>query len=609
MATLGLMAGWATALFAGWALVAGLAADTLAHPLRRSAERALLASAAAALVATGALAVLLSTGDFTVDYVARSITSNLSAPYRIAALWNLPAGAVLPTAAFVALAGWMASRRTASALSIAAVAAVVVALCAASLAATPFATLPWIPADGLGLRPALQQPLSVVGAVALSLAVAGLAARLATAASALATTTGASMLVPTRRGSAIGDARVGDAATIVVTATMLALAVWSTARGSFEAGVATSPSPLGAGALVAALCAVILAWRACGGGAAPAFAGSLGAVGVVSAVLLDAIPRAGFAWAAAAFPILSMLVATAGAVGAALGERVALRRAFGVLAALSLGAAGVAELWLTVGGGAAFVAAAQWALVCAGLAIVVAERVAERVADADSGRVGRWMPMGVGVASGAVALVLTPPSTIAIGWSLLAGASVGLAIARLHPYSLERVRGAIVAGALACASLAAAGEGWGSGEAATVAGGGTLTVAAPIGAPFILAHQGISRYEDGNAHVEALAIDVSRNGDRLALLSTDRREYVDGRDELLGPATRRPALLGTWWQELSVHLDDVATDERATLRLAVVPLALAWRGALGSLLLLSATLLVRRRARGANPASTDIASA
>ena len=63
-------------------------------------------------VLLGALAVLLSTGDFTVDYVARSITSNLSAPYRIAALWNLPAGAVLPTAAFVALAGWMASRRS-----------------------------------------------------------------------------------------------------------------------------------------------------------------------------------------------------------------------------------------------------------------------------------------------------------------------------------------------------------------------------------------------------------------------------------------------------------------------------------------------------------------
>ncbi len=110
--------------------------------------------------------------------------------------------------------------------------------------------------------------------------------------------------------------------------------------------------------------------------------------------------------------------------------------------------------------------------------------------------------------------------------------------------------------------------------------------------PFVLVHQGISRYEDGNAHVEALALEISRDGRRLGLVSADRREYVDSRDELLGPTIRRPAVLSTPLQELRVHLDDVTGDEGATLRLAVVPLALAWPAAALALLLLSASLLV-----------------
>ena len=557
MATLGVMASWATALFAGWALVAGLAADAPGHPLRRSAERALLASATAALVASGALAVLLSTGDFTVNYVARSITSNLSDPYRLAALWNLPAGAVLPTAALVALAGWFAARRASSALGTAAVAAVVVALCAASLAATPFATLPWLPTDGLGLRPALQNPLSVVGAVALSLAVAGSAACLATLASALATTTSASLLAPSPSADAPAAARVDGGATLILTVAALSISVWSTARGSYEAGAASSPSPLGAGALVAGLCTLILAWRARSGGAASAFAGALGAVGVLSAVLLDAIPRPGSAWAAAAFSLCSLLIAIGGAAGAALGGRRPVQRALGVVAALSLGVAGGAELWLTGAEHAAGFAAAPWALVVAGLALVAAECVSH----ADRGHTPRWIPLVAGVTGGALALVLTPAETLAIGWSALAGATAAYAVIGAS-FVLDRTRASCNRRGRRrpVASLGAAGEGWASGETATVAGGGTTTVATPIGAPFVLAHQGISRYEDGNAHVEALALEVSRDGDGLALLSTDRREYVDGRDELLGPAIRRPALLGTWSRSCAC----ISTTSRST---------------------------------------------
>jgi hypothetical protein len=125
MATVGLLASWGAALFAAWAFVGGMIGITPGHPARRSAERALVASAIAAAVATAALVQLLLAGDVTIAYVARSIATNLPNGYRVAALWNLPSGAVLPTATLAALVGGIATARAHSSLGVAAVGAIV----------------------------------------------------------------------------------------------------------------------------------------------------------------------------------------------------------------------------------------------------------------------------------------------------------------------------------------------------------------------------------------------------------------------------------------------------------------------------------------------------
>lgn len=602
MATLGLMTSWATALFAGWALVAGLAADAPQHPMRRSAERALVASAIAALIATSALVVLLVTGDFSISYVARSITSNLASPYRLAAIWNAPAGAVLPTASAAAFAGWLIARRAPSALATAAVAAVVVALSAASLAATPFATLPWLPTDGLGLRAALQHPLSVVGAVALTVAIAGATARLAATASALALAPERVQVMASREDtSTTSDAVTADPA-LVLSLASLAVAVWASARGAFETGVAASPSPLASanGALLAALCAIVLAWLARTDGAAPTFAGALGGVGVLSAVLLGALPRSGAPWTVGLFPLVSLVVSAGGALAASWTERAAIARVLRIVATLLVSAAGVGALLLTETSTASLRGALPWALAAGGLLLVAAAGMGRQV------RARAAAPFVILPVVGAVAAFALGPSTLsAAAWSALAAGATVLAVARLRARTIAGAQAALVALALAFASIAAAGEGWATGSAATVAGGATVTAATPVGADFELAHQGISRYEDGNAHVEALALEVSRGGQHLALLSADRREYVDSRDELLGPTIRRPGVVSTLLQELRVHVDAVTSDETATLRMSVVPLARGWGAALVAFLLLTVSLLAPRPAPRSVPVSVD----
>ena len=102
MGAAGVFASWIAAAFGAWAFLAALSGSGEGTATRHSAERALVASAVAALSASIVLTALLLSGDVTVSYVARSIATNLPPAYRVAALWSYPSGAALPTAALVA---------------------------------------------------------------------------------------------------------------------------------------------------------------------------------------------------------------------------------------------------------------------------------------------------------------------------------------------------------------------------------------------------------------------------------------------------------------------------------------------------------------------------
>lgn len=604
MATVGLLASWGAALFAAWAFVGGMIGITPGHPARRSAERALVASAIAAAVATAVLVQLLLAGEVTIAYVARSIATNLANSYRVAALWNLPSGAVLPTATLAALLGGMATARARSSLGVAAVGAIVMALVAASLAAAPFSTLPWVPTEGLGLSPALQHPMAVAGRVALSFAIAAATGLVALAADRLSVP---HPIVGVSAAQAVDAARDQRASSLVAGATVacIAVAMWATAFGSFATGAAPSPAPLSAwgGSLVPALVSAVFALRARQSGGTGQLAAALGTLGLLSAVLLGrSAPRPG-GWALDAFALLSLTAAATGAAAAVERPRATVSRLLEFAAILLLTAGAAASLWL-VGGALQWLGnLAQWFLL-AGIATFIAADGLVRPAS-------RGLVLSCGVAGAALGLWLGPLAAPATGWCIVAGLALGAAVAEVaSPTS----RGGPLADgvrllALALASIAAAGEGRANSSIVVLSGGGTTAVATRFGAPLVLSHQGISRYEDGNAHVAALALEPSRGGRAQAIVSTDRREYVDSRDEILGPPTARPVVVPAGIEEVRITVDDLDRDERAQLRLTVVPFGRAWILSLVALVLASLLQMRPRSARATLPASTETVTA
>lgn len=587
MAAAGLLASWAAALFAAWAFIGGLTAQPPGHPARRSAARALVASGVAAAAATAALLALLLSGDVTISFVARTIALNVPAPYRVAALWSLPAGAVLPTAAMVAIAGVFATARARSSLGIAAAGAIVMALCAASLAAAPFATLPWVPTEGLGLTPALQHPWSVLGRVALSVAIALGAAGVVEAADHLAD------------GTQPGRPAPGASTITVLTLAALAVAMFGTARGAFAAGVAQSPVPPAAwgGALVPAMVALVFAWQGDRRHGAASFSIALGALGLMSVVLLGIQPRAGGVPAVAVFAVVSLGAAASGAAAAVARGASGWARALAVVAIIALAGGAAATLWLAGGGGQWMGTAAQWMLVAGGIATALGG-VASGGA---SMRRALWaLPVG-GVAGGALGLWLAPLHSPALGWSLLAGLLLAVAVVQLatRERGLDRLPTILCTLAAAGVSLGAAGEGQPLTSSLALAGGARGEVAMRLGAPVALAHQGVSRYQDRNAHVVAVALEPWRDARPRPLLSVEQREYVDSRDESLGPAVARPAILAGVGEDLRVQLLDVTADEGIRVQLTVVPFASCWTLALA---LLAVAVLVQV-ARGLVPSN------
>lgn len=528
MALLGVLTSWIAVLLAACAFGVGIAGTTGGAHRRLLGERCLAGSAVAAAIATASLVQLLLAGDVTVTYVARTITTNLPAGYRVAALWQLPSGSALPTAALAALAGGIAASRARTSLGIAVVGAVVMSLLATSLAARPFASLPWVPGDGLGLAPALQHPLSVAAHVAITIAVAVSAA--ATAIAADGSTT-----------PKADDARPGpnDDPIALLGAAVIALLAWAGwcgGQGAFATGATPSPATLGAfgGMLAPPLVAAALALQRQGDGAAR-LATWLGTLGLLARVLFR------------------------GAEGAS--ESAAMR----TFALVSLGAVAIG----------AMATATRTA------------RAARSARDGDPGRVSSVASVVTTLALSLVALLfavlggrLTPAALSSGGvWWWIGAAVAALAAAlSLAGKDSPRVRAvrASYAIAVACVAIAAAGEGGAATVVRTVASGGRITVPLRSGSPVSLTHQGISQFEDENAHVAAVALEPVRDGRARTLLSPDRRQYVDSRDEILAPPLARPAVDRFPFEELRIVTEDFGADQQVRLRITVVPFASLW---------------------------------
>ena len=164
MSRAGEFAVWIALLAAAWGASLSLVGGVLSRrELVAGGVMGVYVATAAMLVSCAALATALWQGDFALRYVATFTSTNLAGAYRIAALWAGPAGSLLCTAALLGVSASLSLHRArASAASGASwtAATLAVLLCANGVqlvfGLSPFARLPFPPAEGRGLDPLLR---------------------------------------------------------------------------------------------------------------------------------------------------------------------------------------------------------------------------------------------------------------------------------------------------------------------------------------------------------------------------------------------------------------------------------------------------------------------
>lgn len=169
MTAVGELALWVALFLAVWGSVASFIGAATPRPeLVASGVRSIVAAALMIALACLGLWTALLTHDFSLEHVASHTTLNTPTLYLIVALWAGPAGAMLFFALMLSLcaAAAVSARRrpdpevlpwVVGALA-ATLALVLVAVC---FVTNPYDRVEWVPAEGAGLSPRLQNPLAL----------------------------------------------------------------------------------------------------------------------------------------------------------------------------------------------------------------------------------------------------------------------------------------------------------------------------------------------------------------------------------------------------------------------------------------------------------------
>jgi cytochrome c-type biogenesis protein CcmF len=157
---------WVALLMATWAATVSFAGGALnRRDLTVSGERAIYATLAMVVLASAGLWTALFTHDFSIKYVASFTSSNLPKIYTFTAFWAGQSGSMLfwclVLASYSAIAVYTNRNRNRALMPyVSGTVAVVLIFFLATLClgANPFERLDWIPPDGRGMNPQLQNP-------------------------------------------------------------------------------------------------------------------------------------------------------------------------------------------------------------------------------------------------------------------------------------------------------------------------------------------------------------------------------------------------------------------------------------------------------------------
>ena len=170
MVLVGELSLWIALLMCAWSVTLSFAGGAMRRAdLVRSGERGLYAGTGFVVLSSIGLWTALLTSDFSLRYVASFTSANLPVVYKFSAFWGGQAGSMLfwclVLAGYAALATW-ANRRDNRELMpwVTGTNALVLLFFVATtaLASNPYERLDWVPADGRGLNPQLQNPAMAI---------------------------------------------------------------------------------------------------------------------------------------------------------------------------------------------------------------------------------------------------------------------------------------------------------------------------------------------------------------------------------------------------------------------------------------------------------------
>jgi cytochrome c-type biogenesis protein CcmF len=124
----------------------------------------------------------------------------------------------------------------------------------------------------------------------------------------------------------------------------------------------------------------------------------------------------------------------------------------------------------------------------------------------------------------------------------------------------------------------------------SVGPGETARLGDPYGHSWTFTSQGVSRFQELNRHVVAVALVAEDRGHRAGIIRAERRDYVDSRDVATFDSSMEAGILSMWRQDAYIVLLDVAGD-RARLRVAFHPAA-SWVWLGGALICIGGVLVM-----------------
>jgi cytochrome c-type biogenesis protein CcmF len=189
------------------------------------------------------------------------------------------------------------------------------------------------------------------------------------------------------------------------------------------------------------------------------------------------------------------------------------------------------------------------------------------------------------------------------------GEAVPQAFTRLIARNRRRYGGYIVHMGVVVIFCAFAGLAFKRENDLTLKPGDSRELTDPFGHKWVLVSQGISQYEVLNRQVTAIALDVSRDGKPVGVMSSEKRQHVDSRGVPTFEPSTEVGIRSSFQQDLYLVLAGVRADDSAEIRVTFNPLVRwVWIG--GALMAIGGLIVMwphaqRRRAQAGYAATME----